>query len=125
VSFPRCLALPLAGFALAAFQPSPLATERKADFDQSLPALGTRLAALPPGPGKAIADRACLPCHSAEIVRQQRLGEKQWKANVEKMVRWGAEVGESEEAELVAYLAKHFGPDNDRFRPVVTRPVGR
>ena len=26
---------------------------------------------------------------------------------------------------LVAYLVKHFGPDNDRFQPVVTKPLGR
>jgi mono/diheme cytochrome c family protein len=125
VSFPRCLPLLPATLALAAFQTQPRAKEGKADFEQSLPALGTRLPALPPGPGKAIADRACLRCHSAEILLQQRLSEKQWKASVEKMVRWGAEVAESEQADLVAYLAKHFGPDNDRFRPVVTRPVGR
>jgi mono/diheme cytochrome c family protein len=114
-----------AAFALAAFQAQPPAKPRKADVDASLPTLGTRLPALPPGPGKAIADRACLRCHSAEIVLQQRLTEKQWKASVEKMVRWGAEVAESEQADLVAYLAKHFGHDNDRFRPVVARPVGR
>jgi hypothetical protein len=27
--------------------------------------------------------------------------------------------------ELAAYLAANFGPDNDRFAPLITRPVGK
>jgi len=72
-----------------------------------------------------MADKACLRCHSADILRQQRLSERQWTANVTKMIGWGAEVPEDRKAELVAYLVRNFGPDNDRFRPVVTRPLGR
>ena len=41
------------------------------------------------------------------------------------MVGWGAEVPDAKRDELIAYLVKNFGPDNDRFKPVVTRPVGR
>lgn len=95
------------------------------NFDTRLPVLGTRLAEFPPGDGKATADGACLACHSTDMVRQQRLTEKQWAANVTKMVGWGAEVPETKREALIAYLVKNFGPDNDRFEPVVTRPVGR
>ncbi len=95
------------------------------NFDQRLPVLGTRLAELPPGDGKAIADGACLTCHSSDMLRQQRLTEKQWAASVDKMVGWGAQVPESRKDALVAYLARNFGPDNDRFQPIVTRPVGK
>ena len=94
-------------------------------FDVLLPVLGTRLAELPPGPGKATADAACLKCHSADILRQQRLNEKQWGASVTKMAGWGADVPEPQRDELITYLVKNFGPDNDRFKPVVTRPAGR
>jgi hypothetical protein len=94
-------------------------------FDESLPMLGTLLAELPPGPGKTTADAACLKCHSADILRQQRLNEKQWGANVTKMAGWGADVPSEKRDELIGYLVKNFGPDNDRFKPVVTRPVGR
>jgi len=94
-------------------------------IDESLPVLGTQLAELPPGPGKATADTGCLKCHSADVLRQQRLNEKQWGASVTKMVGWGADVPDPKRDELIAYLAKNFGPDNDRFKPVVTRPVGR
>ncbi len=94
-------------------------------IDESLPVLGSQLSELPPGPGKTTADNGCLKCHSADVLRQQRLNEKQWGASVTKMVGWGAEVPEAQRDELIAYLAKNFGPDNDRFKPVVTRPVGR
>lgn len=101
------------------------AKELPVNFDKNLPVLGTRLAELPPGEGKAVADQACLNCHSADMVRQQRLTEKQWTAEVTKMTGWGAEVPDSKRDALLAYLVKNFGPDNDRFEPVVTRPVGR
>jgi len=101
------------------------AKETPVSFDKNLPVLSTRLASFPPGDGKAIADQACLNCHSADMVRQQRLTEKQWTASVTKMAGWGAEVPESKRDELIAYLVKNFGPDNDRFEPVITRPVGR
>ncbi len=101
------------------------AKEIPVNFDKTLPVVGTRLAEFPPGEGKAVADQACLNCHSTDMVRQQRLTEKQWTAEITKMTGWGAEVSESKKDALLAYLVKSFGPDNDRFAPVVTRPVGR
>jgi hypothetical protein len=74
---------------------------------------------------EALADQGCVNCHSTDMIRQQRLNEKQWAASVTKMVGWGAEVPESGRDALIAYLVANFGPDNDRFEPVVTRPVGR
>lgn len=126
-----------AGLLLALLQPeeagaAPRRKKKKAEareapvnFDKSLPVLGTKYAQLPPGPMKGLADAACLTCHSADIVVQQRLTEKQWAAEVTKMAGWGAAVPEDRRAELVAYLLEHFGPDNTRWRPVVARPVGR
>ena len=97
----------------------------KPDFDQHLPILGTRIAEYPPGPGKAAADRGCVFCHSADIVAQQHLNEKQWAAEVTKMTGWGADVPPESKDELVAYLTKNFGPDAPRYEPVTTRPVGK
>ena len=93
-------------------------------FDPKLPSLGTSFKPLPPGPGKDTAQQACLRCHSPDIIVQQRLGEKQWTAEVERMTKWGAVVPEAKKAGLVAYLRENFGPGNDRFAPVVTRPAG-
>jgi hypothetical protein len=100
-------------------------TRDGSSFDPKLPVFGTRLEVLPDGPGKETADKACLSCHSTDILRQQRLSEAQWAASVKKMVGWGAEVPEEKKDELVKYLALHFGPGNDRFQPVITRPLER
>jgi hypothetical protein len=124
VSGPRLLVM-AAAVLCAGSLATALAQSRKPGLEDKRPSLGTQLSSLPLGPGKAIADKACLRCHSADVLRQQRLSEKQWTASVTKMIGWGAEVPENEKAELVAYLARNFGPDNDRFRPVVTRPLGR
>ncbi len=90
-----------------------------------LPEFGVHLAELPPGQGKAIADRACLQCHSADMLRQQRLTEKQWTAEVTKMAGWGADVKDEEKAELIGYLLKNFGADAGAFQPVETRPFSK
>jgi hypothetical protein len=91
---------------------------------EPLPVLGTQLAQFPAGAMKDVADQACLNCHSSDITRQQRLTEKQWTAAVDKMIRWGAPLPEDKKEALVAYLVQNFGPDNDRFQPVVARPPG-
>jgi mono/diheme cytochrome c family protein len=95
------------------------------NFDPSLPVLGTRLAEFPAGEGKALAEKGCQECHSADMLRQQRLNEKQWTAEVNKMIGWGSEVPEDKRAALVSYLVENFGPGNDKFQPVIARPVGR
>jgi len=102
----------------AAAKPGPV------NYDAHLPILGTRLAQLPAGPGKELADAACMTCHSADLIAQQRLTEKQWVAEITKMTGWGADVPADKRDELIAYLVKNFGPDA-KFEPVVSRPVGR
>lgn len=94
-----------------------------ADFRLDLPVLGTRLEEFPAGPGKAVADQACLQCHSASMATQQKLNEKQWTREVDKMIGWGAAVPSDKKDDLVGYLSR-FGPDN-RYEPLVTRPVGK
>ncbi len=96
-----------------------------ADFDVRLPVLGTRLVEFPPGSGKAVADQGCLLCHSASMVVQQRLTDKQWARELDKMIGWGAAVPTDRRDELLAYLIANFGPENDAFEPRVTRPVGK
>jgi mono/diheme cytochrome c family protein len=52
----------------------------------------------------------CLVCHEADVVEQQRLGRAAWTREVDKMIRWGATVGETDKDSLVVYLASRFGP---------------
>jgi mono/diheme cytochrome c family protein len=87
-----------------------------------LPMPGTQFKQLPNGPGKAEVEAACYACHSADILAQQRLTEKQWLASVEKMVRWGAVVPDAQKDAIVKYLSRHYGPKN-RFVPIKTGPV--
>ncbi len=99
------------------------ATKRTASFDPKLPSPGTKFHSLPAGSGKDLVEASCFPCHSADMLVQQRLTEKQWTAEVEKMIRWGAVMKETGKPAMVAYLAKNFGLTN-KFTPVKTRPVG-
>ena len=91
----------------------------------TLPAAGSRIPPLPDGDGRAVAQQSCLPCHSADVLRQQRLTERQWSASLTKMKGWGAELREEDQARLLTYLAQHFGPENRGFRPVAARPLQR
>ncbi len=130
----RILALILVAGLLAAPRNSSAAPRKKkpakakvalVNFDAHLPVLGTKLAEFPAGPGKALADAGCVFCHSADMVVQQRLTEKQWTAEITKMTGWGADVPVDKRDELIAYLVKNFGTDGPRYEPVVARPVGR
>ena len=96
---------------------------KRAYYDPALPKLGTRFGELPAGEGKTEVEGACFRCHSSDMLLQQRLTEKQWTATVEKMMRWGAAVDEKQKPLIIAYLAKHFGPQN-KYTPRKTRPVG-
>ena len=87
-----------------------------------LPMPGTRFKELPKGPGKAEVEAACYACHSADLLVQQRLSEKQWVASVEKMVGWGAIVPADQKSVVIKYLSRHFGPEN-RFVPTRTAPL--
>lgn len=107
------------GALLAARLPEP----EPAAAPEDLPELGTQLGQFPAGPMKVVADQACLNCHSAEMALQQRLTDKQWATAVTKMMGWGAPVPEDQKDALVAYLAEHFGTDNDRFVPTAAAPV--
>jgi hypothetical protein len=92
-------------------------------FDRSLPVLGTKFRSLPAGNGRQLVEGSCLPCHSPDILVQQRLTEKQWTAEVDKMIRWGAVMKEPDRPAAIAYLSKNFGVTNT-FTATKTRPVG-
>jgi hypothetical protein len=115
-------AILIAALVLAACAKQETAVEVKRAKPVVLQSLGSHITPNPPGPGKEVADAACLICHSSDLLRQQRLTEKQWTGTVDKMIRWGAPVKEEQKPLLIAYLTKHFGPDN-RFTPVEVLPA--
>jgi cytochrome c5 len=60
--------------------------------------------------GAATYKRACLVCHDADIVEQQKLSKIGWTRSVEKMMRWGATVTDADKQPLIDYLAAQFPP---------------
>jgi hypothetical protein len=64
---------------------------------------------------QAKAQAACLECHEARIIIQQRLSKGAWAKEVDKMVRWGAVLESADHDPLVDYLAANFGPDQPPY----------
>lgn len=60
--------------------------------------------------GLAVYKRACLVCHDADMIEQQKLSRIGWTRSVEKMMRWGASVADADKEPLVEYLAARFPP---------------
>ena len=72
---------------------------------------GTGLPAVAPAQvGEATYKRACLTCHDADIISQQKLTRTGWTNSVNKMVRWGATVADADKEPLIDYLAAQFPP---------------
>ena len=77
---------------------------------------------LPAGAMQQKATTACMECHDARILVQQRLDRKAWTKEVDKMIRWGAVVDPSDRDALIEYFATNFGPDKPRFVAPRGRP---
>ena len=58
--------------------------------------------------GEAIMKAQCLSCHGMDLIASQRLGKPGWTKEVEKMMRWGAEVKDSDKEPLVEFLAANY-----------------
>jgi cytochrome c5 len=58
--------------------------------------------------GAATFKRACLTCHDADIISQQKLNKAGWTNSVNKMIRWGATVPEAEKEPLIDYLSAQY-----------------
>ena len=67
-------------------------------------------AIFPAGPGQAIAERACLLCHSPMLVTQQAKDSTGWEKTLVQMESWGAPMTPAEHDSLRIYLLTHFGP---------------
>src|SRR5215471_6349886 len=72
---------------------------------------------LPAGSMQQKATTACLECHEARIILQQRLNKATWTKEVDKMVKWGAVVDGADRDALIDYLSDHFSPDKPPYIP--------
>ncbi len=79
---------------------------------------GTSVTAdLPAGAMQAKATTACLECHEARIILQQRLSKAAWTKEVDKMTKWGAVVDAADRDALIDYLSTNFSPDKPAYEP--------
>lgn len=62
------------------------------------------------GEGRAIAERACLVCHSASLVTQQAKDSTGWEKTLGQMEKWGVKLSPAEHDALRGYLLAHYGP---------------
>ena len=81
------------------------------------PAGASLTADLPPGAMQAKATTACLECHEARIILQQRLSKAAWTKEVDKMTKWGAVVDPADRDALIDYLSTNFSPDKPPYGP--------
>ncbi len=72
-------------------------------------------AELPVGPLQEKATAACTSCHEARIIVQQRLSKAAWTKEMDKMIKWGAEVDSKDRDGLIHYFSTSFGPDQATY----------
>jgi hypothetical protein len=81
------------------------------------PADASVVAELPAGAMQGKANAACLECHEARIILQQRLSKAAWTKEVDKMMKWGALVDPADRDALIDYLSANFSPDQPAYDP--------
>jgi hypothetical protein len=81
------------------------------------PAGASVVAELPAGAMQVKANAACLECHEARIILQQRLSKGAWTKEVDKMMKWGALVDPADRDALIDYLSANFSPDKPAYDP--------
>ena len=81
------------------------------------PAGASVVAELPAGAMQVKANAACLECHEARIILQQRLSKGTWTKEVDKMMKWGALVDPADRDALIDYLSANFSPAQATYDP--------
>lgn len=70
---------------------------------------------LPAGAMQQKVTTACLECHEARIIVQQRLSKPAWTKEVDKMVKWGAVVDANDRDALIDYLSTNFNAEHPAY----------
>lgn len=53
--------------------------------------------------------QSCIGCHGQDMIAGQHLTRAQWEREVDKMIRWGAEVKPENRTDIVDFLSRTFG----------------
>ena len=62
-------------------------------------------------PGKALVDQRCTVCHEISTINTQRLTESGWHEILDRMVLYGAQATDEEQATILNYLTHTYGAD--------------
>ena len=76
--------------------------------DTAAPAPVSQKRVVPEFPAKVKA--ACIGCHQGDVIAGQRLTRGQWERDIDKMVKWGAQVKPEDKSAFLDFLAEHFRP---------------
>jgi len=60
--------------------------------------------------GKAIVNGVCSSCHGADLITAKQATRKEWQDLVDRMKGYGASLDDKQNATLLDYLEKHYGP---------------
>lgn len=94
--------------------PAPGSLAEDAGTPPAEPAAEEGFGGLPPGPGRETVYGLCSACHSLMIVKQQGLSRDAWDETLVWMVEEQGmpPLDPPERAQVLDYLAQHFGPDS-------------
>lgn len=67
-------------------------------------------ASLPDDPLTPVVEAKCRVCHDVDLITQQRLSSAGWSREVDKMIRWGADVSDRDRGRMIEFFARHFTP---------------
>lgn len=70
-------------------------------------------------------EASCTACHNLSVIAQQRLDRGGWTREVDKMIRWGAQVPPAERDGLIDYFTSLFNPSRARPNTAKTLPEGK
>jgi hypothetical protein len=70
---------------------------------------------LPAGAVQNKVRTACTECHDSRIIMQQRLSNKAWSKEVDKMIKWGAVVDPNDRNAFIEYLSTNFPPEKATY----------
>lgn len=88
----------------------PVAADAKAEDDAEMIAMRDQM-------GKQSLEQNCQVCHEMRMITSQRLTPAQWKAEVDKMIDWGAVITDGERELIIEHLARNY-PDAAPPSPV-------
>ena len=79
-------------------------------------AAGNGPSVFPAAPERDLVVRTCTACHAPELVISKSHTPEEWDDIIAKMVDRGAQANDTEQQQILAYLARFFGPSHAAAR---------